>query len=185
MKINKHKGFTLIELLVVIAIIGTLSSVVIASVSSARQKVREKTIFAQLRQIQNDVQLLGPVDGSIVCPTGTRLITGCTISGTFFNQQAVKDKIQIILTSLASVNVPWDYQDGSGVQTFGGGSYPFNGFLLRGQNCIYPADVFGCVDGTYILGLRDSDGPYCSTENIVSRKTLLLSPFGSYIGGCR
>ena len=40
MKTSKQKGFTLIELLVVISIIGLLSSIVLASVSTAREKGR-------------------------------------------------------------------------------------------------------------------------------------------------
>ncbi len=56
MLINKKqsltKGFTLIELLVVIAIIGLLSSVVMASLSSARKKARDARRMADLHQIQ-------------------------------------------------------------------------------------------------------------------------------------
>jgi len=52
-KINKNNsGFTLIELLVVIAIIGLLSSVVLASLNTARAKGRDAKRVSDLRQVQ-------------------------------------------------------------------------------------------------------------------------------------
>ncbi|MES3031050.1 MAG: type II secretion system protein [Patescibacteria group bacterium] len=48
MKHSTQKGFTLIELLVVIAIIGLLSSVVLASLNSARKKGQDASIKEQL-----------------------------------------------------------------------------------------------------------------------------------------
>ena len=48
---STKRGFTLIELLVVIAIIGMLSSVVLASLNSARQKARNVTKKAELKQL--------------------------------------------------------------------------------------------------------------------------------------
>jgi len=52
-----RKGFTLIEMLVVIAIIGLLSSVVVIGLSGAREKARDARRVADIRQIQNALEI--------------------------------------------------------------------------------------------------------------------------------
>lgn len=54
---SKQKGFTLIELLVVIAIIGMLSSIVLSSLNTARQKGRDTRRVADLAQLQTALEL--------------------------------------------------------------------------------------------------------------------------------
>lgn len=75
MKINLRgghaagRGFTLIELLVVIAIIGILSSVVLASLNSARQKGRDARRIADVKQLQLALELYYDANGSYPATT--------------------------------------------------------------------------------------------------------------------
>ncbi len=57
MKTSTKRGFTLIELLVVIAIIGILSSIVLASLNSARKKGRDARRVADIKQLQLALEL--------------------------------------------------------------------------------------------------------------------------------
>ena len=54
---KKNKGFTLIELLVVIAIIGLLSTIVLVSLNSARNKAKDTRIKADIGQIRSVAEL--------------------------------------------------------------------------------------------------------------------------------
>jgi type II secretion system protein G len=56
-RVTHTRGFTLIELLVVIAIIGLLASIILASLNSARQRGRDARRIADIREIQNALEL--------------------------------------------------------------------------------------------------------------------------------
>ena len=68
---RSQKGFTLIELLVVIAIIGLLSSVVLASLNSARKKGRDARRLTDLKQLQLALELYYDGQTSPAYPVST------------------------------------------------------------------------------------------------------------------
>ncbi len=73
-KVVNKKGFTLIELLVVISIIGLLSSVVLASLNSARAKARDAKRMSDLGEIQKALEFYYDKYGSY--PAGVYSTTG-------------------------------------------------------------------------------------------------------------
>ena len=71
---NKNRGFTLIELLVVIAIIGILSSVVLASLNSAREKSRDARRIGDIKQLQLALEMY--YDSNSAYPSTTAALVG-------------------------------------------------------------------------------------------------------------
>ncbi len=59
------KGFTLVELLVVVAIIGLLAGIAVVSVNSVRIKARDARRIADIKQIQNALELYNNEHGGM------------------------------------------------------------------------------------------------------------------------
>jgi len=72
---RESRGFTLIELLVVIAIIGILSSVVLASLGTARVKARDARRLSDMKQMQLALELWNDANSGEYPDTLTPLTT--------------------------------------------------------------------------------------------------------------
>lgn len=68
---KKQRGFTLIELLVVIAIIGILATIVLVSLSGAREKARDAQRQSDIRQISLAMEMY--YDDGQAYPTGAAM----------------------------------------------------------------------------------------------------------------
>lgn len=75
----KNKGFTLLELLVVIAIIGILTTIIIASLGSSRDKAKDSKAISQLSSMRTQAELYRSTYGNYGPNT-----TNCDDPGTLF-----------------------------------------------------------------------------------------------------
>jgi prepilin-type N-terminal cleavage/methylation domain-containing protein len=136
------RGFTLIELLVVIAIIGILSSIVLASLNTARQKSRDARRVADIRQIQLAMQLY--FDANSAYPTSTASLAPTYIP-------------TIPRDPIGQAAYPYD-------QLGSGSSYHLGANLEDSSNQALNSDLDTVADTGTIDSGSDSDGNGCQAS---------------------
>jgi type IV pilus assembly protein PilA len=101
MKLNK--GFTLIELLVVIAIIGILSSVVLASLTTARSRGQIAAVQSQLSNMRAQAELYYSTTGNNSYGTASGATTDCSAGGVFTGTNGLSALIAGVKSNGATV----------------------------------------------------------------------------------
>ena len=151
------RGFTLIELLVVIAIIGILSSVVLASLNSARVKGRDARRVSDMKQLQLALELYYDTNQGYPVGSGSASTTLTALTSANYISSIPSDPTNSgsYVYSYASANL-----DGTACASGPCPSYIVRAGIEGGSTAV-PA---GDVDGTAAaLDCADSGTPayYC------------------------
>ncbi len=149
---SNSKGFTLIELLVVISIIGVLSSVVLASLNSARVRGRNALRLQQVRQIVNAMSLyMSDNNGQFPSSSGSWRCLGhgdtgsCWAGLNFTGSTALDTSLQSYMSKIPD--------DPANITTCYGDAYLYN------SNIQYPNPP--APAGAYLLWYHEGDNPMC------------------------
>lgn len=166
------KGFTLIELLVVIAIIGLLASIVLVSLTTARQKARDSRRVGDLRQVQLALELYFDANTGTGYPDSANTVTCPAASGcTPINYTGVAAQGWAALTAplspLYMATVPNDPLEPAAGYTAAGRHYAYITTDVAGTKTQYVMGAaledsanaaFGNdIDGISVLGARGID----------------------------
>lgn len=161
---RKTSGFTLIELLVVISIIGLLSSVVYASLGSAKAKARDARRIADLNNIKTALILYydkynhyPKVPYAYSYGAAWYGATGNTGDTATTLHQALSEFIELPLPTSSGYNYYYDSNSGDNYQTYG---LMTNGFESPGNASLRINDG-GYSPSWYELGEQPS---YCKNK---------------------
>ncbi len=146
-KLKTSAGFTLIEVLIVVFIIGLLASVVLVGLGAFRQRGRDARRVADLRSIQNALELYYSKNG--VYPSTRNLVSL---------------ESELVNAGIGVSNIPNDPSGGSATYQYASDdqSYVLRADLEDKNNQVLKEDV----DGSDVIGLdcgpdSDDDQYYC------------------------
>ena len=145
-KAVSHSGFTLIELLVVVSIIGLLSSVVLASLSGARERARITRMVSDFRQIETGLTLWMDATGRVQWPEDESFGDGA--SDARLSEVAAESNLSEYLTVPEppfGSHYQYDFDPGTGVVTDNCGR-PHFGIYISDPNDEVTEEIMQAVD---------------------------------------
>jgi len=152
---KQKRGFTLIELLVVIGIIGIVASIVLVSLSGARNRAKDARIQGDLVQIRSIAELINEDKSSYT--------TLCGADNTLNNTAGDNSYITQLTTIENDIN---DQQPGAAVllTCYVGGTpevYCVEADLISSGVGFY------CVDSTGVARINAQATPQCTAAGVV------------------